>query len=100
MEKIIFNREVIKDFGNKTKEENNKLVSILEKMKNDSILFQDMVDNKAGNLYKEVMLRELDKEIKRVNENNTNVADKLIFASEKYTEFEEEVGESVNGGRK
>ena len=98
MENIKFNRETIKEFGEKTKNKNAKLVEILEKMKNDSVLYQDMVDNKAGNLYKEVMLRELDKEIKRVNDNNESVADKIIFAAEKYLEFEEEVGEKVNGG--
>ncbi len=99
MKKIKFNKVQIEEFGKKTKVNNEKLVAILENMKNDSVLYQDMVDNKAGNLYKEVMIRELDKEIKRVKDNNVNVANKIIFAAQKYGEFEEEIGEKVNGRR-
>lgn len=100
MKRIVTNAEQLKEFGTKTKNECDNLVKILENMKKDSILYQDMVDNKAGNLYKEVMLREIDKEIKRVNETGTSVSEKIIFASNEYNKFKEEVGEKVNGSRR
>ncbi len=97
MKEIEFNKVKIEEFGKKTKSNNEKLIRILEDMKKDSVLYKDMVDNKAGNLYKEVMLKEINKEIERVKKYDSLVADKIIIASEKYAEFERKVGEEVDG---
>ena len=97
MKKIEANVKEIEEFNKKIKYYNDELKKVLEDMKKDSILYEDMVDNKAGNLYKEVMQRELNKEIERVDNNSILINDKITYAISKYREFIREVGMSTTG---
>ena len=73
MEKMLVNIESINTFKEQIVEENNKLIDILTKMYDDSIKYDRMVSNKSGNLYKEVMLRELLKEKDKITNNNETI---------------------------
>ena len=95
MNKVTVNSQSIIDFGNKIKEEGSKLTSILDSMKKDSILYSDMVDSDAGNLYKEVMLLELEKEKKHINESTELVANKFLWIAGKYNDTTEEINKKV-----
>ncbi len=95
MSKITINSETIFNFGNKIKDEGSKLVSILEDMKKDSILYADMVDSDTGNLYKDVMLKEIEKEKKHINESTEFVANKFLWIASKYNETNDIIAERV-----
>ena len=99
MEKIVFNSSKIKEFADFITENNNRLINILDKMEKDSDTYSEMVDSKAGNLYKEVMLRELEKEKKKILENNEVIVNKFIYASQKYDEFSENIKERLSGNK-
>jgi len=94
---VIVNAESVKEFGNKIIEENNKLLDIVIKMYNDSLRYVDMVDNKAGNLYKEVMLRELLKEREKIINGNAILDKTFKDIYETYSETYDSIENSVRG---
>lgn len=85
----------VDEFGKKIKEESQKLVNILDNMKNDTLKYDDMIDSKTGNLYKETMHKVLDEEKKRLEEKGTYVGNKFITAANEYTKAIENIKEGV-----
>ena len=92
MEKILVNSDSIKAFGNKI-----IVADIIRDMYKDSVLYNDMVDNKAGNLYKEVMLRELKKEEEKIINNNEVINNIFSDISERYNDTISTISNSVSG---
>ncbi len=62
----IIDSKTIMDFSKNIKIHGDKLNDILENMKKATVAYNDMVDTKAGNLYKETMINELTKEQKKL----------------------------------
>ncbi len=95
MGKITVDCQSIREFGKKIKEESNQLVDILELMKKDSLTYEKMIDSNAGNLYKEVMLRELEKEKEIIKKNSEEWLKELTWIADTYNEMIEEIKESI-----
>lgn len=87
----------IKLFGDKIIKENNKLLDIIMKMYDDSIKYDDMVNNKAGNLYKEVMLQVLLKEKEKITNNNEELNRIYTNIYNTYTDTINKISSSVRG---
>ena len=87
----------IKVFGDKIIEENNKLLEIITKMYDDSVKYDDMVNNKAGNLYKEVMLKVLLKEKEKITSNNEELNKIYTNIYNTYTDVINDISSSVRG---
>lgn len=62
MGKVIVDSKTILDFSKVVQNESNKLVTILDKMNKISILYDDMVDTDAGNLFKNTIKEQIKKE--------------------------------------
>ena len=60
--KVTVDYNSIKDLSNKLRVEFDKLGTIIDKMRDISVNFSDMLDTSAGNMYKDVMIAQLDKE--------------------------------------
>ena len=100
MTNVMVDSRTLQDFSKNIITERDKLNEILEKMKKASVLYQDMVDTKTGNLYKEVMLRELIKEQNKLNircnlisKEFNDYATLFMIASEKIKESVSKNGE-------
>ena len=95
MEKTLVNIESINAFKDSILQENEKLIEIIEKMNEESIKYSSMVNNKSGNLYKEVMIRELQKEKENILNDNEEIKRKFTEIIKIYEKVVNETSKSV-----
>ena len=95
MGKMLVDIESINIFRENIISENNKLLEVINEMYEDSIKYERMVDNKSGNLYKEVMLRELQKEKETIINNNETLQKLFTEISSIYKSAVDETQKSV-----
>ena len=95
MGRVAVNFESISKFEKQMKDNSMKLVDILELMKNDSVQYEEMIESKAGDLYKEVMIRELEKEKNIIMNNSEEISKRLSWITNSYRDMFEEIKESI-----
>ena len=95
MGKVMVNYSTVMEFSKKFKVESKKLDDILANMRQVCINFQDMVDTNAGNLYKEVMINELEKERDLLNKTSEKISKEFENYANLFKEKDELIHERV-----
>ncbi len=86
MGKITVDTGTLLKLSDKVKKNNNKLLSIVTDIKDMTVYYNDMLISDAGELFKEVVIKEQEQEQKKILENDQLIAEKLSSFAKIYGE--------------
>ncbi len=92
MSEIKVDISTLRNLSNEVRTENEKLINIISDISKYTLEYQNMLISDAGELYREFVINDIEKEKEKILANNVEIADKLSSISDIYEEVKEDIG--------
>ena len=93
MSKIVVDANTLIELSKSVKDNNEKLLNIVNNIKNTTIKYNNMLISDAGELFKDIMIKEQEKEQEKIILNNQIIADKLSSFGIIYSDTDKKIGD-------